>query len=184
MVDRRYLPLADIWDDHAPGILTWLQAWYASQCDGEWEHGHGLKIDTLDNPGWCVEIDLGGTRWSTLSIPATEMHRSEHDWVSVHPAVGRFTAACGPLNLGEVVHQFRLLVDGPPDLAERDRQSSRTPPVPPSSPERRRRMRWRWPTSPSPTVPPDGPPSFRCPSCRAPLGPEDRCGICGTGLPR
>jgi hypothetical protein len=28
-----------------------LEAWYASRCDGEWEHGYGISIETLDNPG-------------------------------------------------------------------------------------------------------------------------------------
>lgn len=38
-----------------------LQNWYASQCDGEWEEQYGVKIDTLDNPGWNVRIGLDET---------------------------------------------------------------------------------------------------------------------------
>jgi hypothetical protein len=41
--------------------LTWLQGWYLSQCDGDWEHGHGVDIGTLDNPGWRVEIRVAET---------------------------------------------------------------------------------------------------------------------------
>jgi hypothetical protein len=41
--------------------LTRLQAWFASTCDGEREHHHGLSIITIDNPGWLVKIDLSGT---------------------------------------------------------------------------------------------------------------------------
>ncbi len=40
-------------------ILAWLQDWYRSRCDGTWEHSYGVKIDTLDNPGWLVTVDLG-----------------------------------------------------------------------------------------------------------------------------
>ena len=118
MVERRFLPLSDEWDEHAPGALTWVQAWYATQCNGEWEESYGIKIETLDNPGWQVQIDLAGTRWSALSVAMSDVHRSEHDWVSVQSGVGRFDAACGPLNLGEVLHHFRLLVDGLPRLPE------------------------------------------------------------------
>lgn len=39
-------------------LLTALQAWYSSQCNGEWEHQHGIQIDSCDNPGWRVKIDL------------------------------------------------------------------------------------------------------------------------------
>ena len=44
----------------------------------------------------------------------------------------------------------------------------------------RRRSRWRWLTSPPPTVPPDAPPRFRCPGCGMPLAAEGPCGVCGA----
>ena len=31
--------------------------WYLSQCNGDWEHAYGVKIDTLDNPGWTLEVE-------------------------------------------------------------------------------------------------------------------------------
>jgi len=39
----------------------WLQQWYQRQCDGVWEHDHGITVESLDNPGWRVRIDLVGT---------------------------------------------------------------------------------------------------------------------------
>jgi hypothetical protein len=48
--------------DHASeDLLRALQSWYARQCDGEWEHRSGVKIETCDNPGWWVRVDLVGT---------------------------------------------------------------------------------------------------------------------------
>nr|TKK07812.1 hypothetical protein SrhCFBP13529_11555 [Stenotrophomonas rhizophila] len=41
--------------------LDRLQKWYADQCDGDWEHSFGIRIDTLDNPGWTVSVDLTDT---------------------------------------------------------------------------------------------------------------------------
>ncbi|MFO0948082.1 MAG: immunity 53 family protein [Planctomycetota bacterium] len=38
-----------------------LQQWYESQCDGQWEHAYGVSIESLDNPGWLVRIDLRGS---------------------------------------------------------------------------------------------------------------------------
>jgi Immunity protein 53 len=43
-------------------LLQALQDWYARQCDGDWEHDHGVTIESLDNPGWLVMISLGGTK--------------------------------------------------------------------------------------------------------------------------
>jgi hypothetical protein len=41
--------------------LCWLQKWCEQQCNGLWEHSSEVKISTLDNPGWAVEIALKGT---------------------------------------------------------------------------------------------------------------------------
>jgi hypothetical protein len=41
--------------------LERLQAWYSRQCDGVWEHSSGVSIQSCDNPGWWVKIDLAGT---------------------------------------------------------------------------------------------------------------------------
>lgn len=118
MIKRAYLPMADLWDDHAPGILTWLQAWYAMQTDGDWEHGYGVTITTLDNPGWSVSIDLDGTQQTGQPFPEQEAHRSEHDWHVARVTGNIFEAACGPLNLGEVLHVFRVWVEGEPRTAD------------------------------------------------------------------
>ncbi|WP_239135544.1 Imm53 family immunity protein, partial [Actinoplanes derwentensis] len=32
---------------YEPDALTWLQGWYATQCDGDWEHEYGVSIETL-----------------------------------------------------------------------------------------------------------------------------------------
>jgi hypothetical protein len=41
--------------------LAKLQDWYTRQCDGAWEHSLGIVIQTCDNPGWWVKINLSGT---------------------------------------------------------------------------------------------------------------------------
>jgi hypothetical protein len=43
------------------GEIEELQQWYESQCDGDWEHDFGMRIGTLDNPGWSVEINVVDT---------------------------------------------------------------------------------------------------------------------------
>ena len=40
---------------------TRLAKWHRRQCNGEWEHRHGIKIETTDNPGWMVVIDIEDT---------------------------------------------------------------------------------------------------------------------------
>ena len=35
----------------------WLTAWVNAWVNDDWEHGDGVKIETLDNPGWMINID-------------------------------------------------------------------------------------------------------------------------------
>lgn len=41
--------------------LQQIQEWYKTQCNGDWEHEYGIKIETIDNPGWYITIDLVDT---------------------------------------------------------------------------------------------------------------------------
>lgn len=41
--------------------LEHLQTWYIAHCDGDRENHHGISIESCDNPGWWVKIDLTGT---------------------------------------------------------------------------------------------------------------------------
>ena len=93
-----------------PDALTWLQGWYTTQCDGEWEHEYGVSIETLDNPGWFLKVDLQATAMNDLTFSELEVHRSNHDWLIARVVDKRFEVACGPLNLSEAIHHFRLWV--------------------------------------------------------------------------
>jgi Immunity protein 53 len=39
-------------------LLEALEQWYLPQCEGDGEHMWGVKIDTLDNPGRTIAVDL------------------------------------------------------------------------------------------------------------------------------
>jgi hypothetical protein len=87
--------------------LEWLQAWYLKQCDGDWEHGYGVKIDTLDNPGWIVSISLIGTELEGRTFNKISRDTSETDWIRCSLKDNSFEARAGPLNLREILDIFR-----------------------------------------------------------------------------
>ena len=93
-----------------PDPFVWLQGWYVSQCNNDWAHRYGIKIETLDNPGWSVEIDLTGTPLEERRRDRAELHRDEHDWHVSWVESSIFNGVCGPTNLGELIHVFRLWV--------------------------------------------------------------------------
>ncbi|NED79033.1 hypothetical protein G3I76_02840 [Streptomyces sp. SID11233] len=91
----------------AEPVLDWLQNWYAQQCDGDREHEWGVKIATLDNPGWAIEIDLEETDLEEREHTLQEFSRSTQDWVRTWTAEKAFHAVCGPGNLTEALTLFR-----------------------------------------------------------------------------
>ena len=88
--------------------LERLQAWYLAHCDGEWEHTFGVSIDTLDNPGWIVDIDLTGTSLASRPFVAVArgMEPNETDWVSCKVESAKFQGAGGASNLAEILGIF------------------------------------------------------------------------------
>jgi len=86
--------------------LQELQRWYHSQCDGDWEHGYGIEIGTLDNPGWRVVIHLEDTELSDQ--PFAEVQRSGHetDWIYCCVRDGKWEGFSGPFLLEEVLRTF------------------------------------------------------------------------------
>lgn len=87
--------------------LSELQAWFAAQCRGGWEHEDGIEINTLDNPGWRVVIQLDGTPLECASFSdIEENYEHETEWLRCWVADGRFQAAGGPDQLSRILRIF------------------------------------------------------------------------------
>ena len=87
-------------------LLAELQKWFLSNCDGDWEHGNGVRIETLDNPGWSIWINLIDTKLDGKVFERLEKERSESDWVVCWVEERTFKSACGPENLEEALQSF------------------------------------------------------------------------------
>lgn len=59
----------------------WLNQWFKSYCDGDWEHGYGISIKTIENPGWAVEIDLTDTDLEDKEFESLLVKKGENDWL-------------------------------------------------------------------------------------------------------
>lgn len=93
-------------------LLLWLQNWYESQCDGDWEHQYGVKIGTLDNPGWTVDISLEGTEMEDRAFIDMRRDISENDWIICRVRDRVFQASGGPRNLEDILRVFKDWVEG------------------------------------------------------------------------
>lgn len=87
-------------------VFDSLQRWYYAQCDSDWEHEFGIKIDTLDNPGWVVIIDLINTRLENQDFNEIDLQITENNWIQCEVKDGKFKGVGGPTNLTEIIEVF------------------------------------------------------------------------------
>ena len=87
-------------------IITEIESWYTQQCNSAWEHQYGISIETLDNPGWSVKIDLSETPYSDLRHEPVLIERTDEDWVHYRIENGVFYANGGIMNLSEMLEFF------------------------------------------------------------------------------
>ncbi|MCT4648099.1 MAG: immunity 53 family protein [Carboxylicivirga sp.] len=92
-------------------MIEWLNNWYLSNCNGDWEHTYGIKIETIDNPGWKVIIDLSETRFEELKLDMSFTEKNDLDWISYGIEDGIFKGYGDPTKLESILSIFRNLVE-------------------------------------------------------------------------
>ena len=88
-------------------LIKWLENWYASNCDGDWEHCYGVKIETLDNPGWWVRIELSDTGLEDKPFSGINDTDNDDDWLVCRIDNGFFDGCGDPSKLGTIIEIFR-----------------------------------------------------------------------------
>jgi hypothetical protein len=91
--------------------LIWLAKWFASLCNGDWEHGNTIHIEALDNPGWHLTVDLNDTGYENKEFSGVIIERTENDWVHCFVRNRKFEGAGGVLNLSEIIEKFRAWIE-------------------------------------------------------------------------
>jgi hypothetical protein len=91
---------------YEPTVLQGLQQWFAAECNGDWEHSYGIVIETTDNPGWSVEVDLDETPLACAGRPPVKQHISEQDWLHIEITDAKFRGAGDPTKLVIILAAF------------------------------------------------------------------------------
>jgi hypothetical protein len=86
--------------------IGWIQKWYASQCDGDWEHGNGISIGTLDNPGWSITVNLEGTELEAALFAEVTRLEPERAWLACKIEEKQWRGVGGPHMLAEILDTF------------------------------------------------------------------------------
>jgi hypothetical protein len=86
--------------------LSSLEQWYSDRCNGQWEQSFGIRIDSLDNPGWLAHIALRDTRKQDSELDKVRIDRDRWNWIHYWVENHEFHIACGPTNLSEAMDIF------------------------------------------------------------------------------
>lgn len=90
--------------------LDFVVDWFSTQCDGDWEHDVGIRIATLDNPGWSVDIRTDATVLAGIETEWSVSEESENSWLYWRATGHMFEARCGPGDLRRALDVFRRFV--------------------------------------------------------------------------
>ena len=92
--------------------LIWLSEWYKEKCNGDWEHYYGVQIETIDNPGWSITIDIRGSLNEKLNnMPWRFVENNSNDWYGYKVEDGKFEASGDPLKLEYLINLFKTIVE-------------------------------------------------------------------------
>ena len=87
--------------------VNWLNEWYKSNCNGDWEHCYQIKIETLDNPGWGITIDLADTELEDQPFRKIKVMNQENDWILCRVENNVFLGDGDPDKLFRILEVFR-----------------------------------------------------------------------------
>ena len=84
-----------------------IQNWYLNHCNLDWEHQNGIKIDTLDNPGWSVLVNLIDTEFENTKF-ILEIENGDSDWIKIKANDNLFMGVGDPSKLSTILEIFTL----------------------------------------------------------------------------
>jgi len=87
-------------------MIAWLIEWYKGNCDGDWEHCYGIKIGTLDNPGWSVDMDLVDTYLEDVQFNKVQIYIDDLNWIHCSVVDGIFRGRGSTDKLEEILKIF------------------------------------------------------------------------------
>jgi Immunity protein 53 len=87
-------------------ILSELETWFQQMCNGDWEHTNGIKLETVDNPGWMLTIEIRDTPLYGRPFQIVAERVSESDWLHCAVTDGVFRGSGGIGRLERIIAIF------------------------------------------------------------------------------
>jgi hypothetical protein len=91
--------------------LEWLDSWYRRQCNGDWEHRQGMRLQPLEKAGWHLTINLAGTSAVNARPQQLRLDTKGGGWLSCSIAGECFEGSGDPRKLEQIIGVFRRWVE-------------------------------------------------------------------------
>jgi len=88
-------------------MIKWLEKWKEEISDDMCR----IKIETLDNPGWIVEINLEYTGFEIKEFEKFSYDNSDDDWIVCEIENKTFIGSGDPYKLENIINIFRLWIE-------------------------------------------------------------------------
>src|SRR5271169_4078865 len=112
--------------------LSELQRWYSFHCNGDWENGGGIKIATVEDAGWSLEVYLNGSSLEDRTFQERSYgvgegtQTSMDEWLTCKVEQKVFKGLGGPGKLEEMI---RVFLDWANRNGEQDGPANGSPPI-------------------------------------------------------
>src|SRR6476659_5226461 len=94
-------------------LLAQLAAWFATQYNGEWEHQDGITLESCDNPGWILKVDLMDTPLQSkpfdpfhVGCGEAGLQFGDCEWLHCSVKDKKFVGAGSPAALSKILAVF------------------------------------------------------------------------------
>lgn len=91
--------------------LDFLVRWFEIHCDGDWEHDLGIRIATLDNPGWALDVRIEDTELHGVVADWERTDVSDDEWIHWRSTGLAFEARCGLRGLPGALLAFQTFAE-------------------------------------------------------------------------
>ena len=91
--------------------INFLQEWHKTCFNKTGKKDHRIIIETLDNPGWWVEINLKDTQYIDKQFDAIKELEDDDIWIYCVVKDNQFQAASSPQNLNSILNIFCKWID-------------------------------------------------------------------------
>lgn len=91
--------------------VQYLLDWYANNCNGDWGHEYGIKISTIDNPGWLIQVNLSETDISGRVMEPCTWEPEHGRWVRSWSNGEEFNVVCDVHSFDVAIGEFQKFAE-------------------------------------------------------------------------